>query len=141
MFRTILETRAHGATATAAALLRVVTGFFFIGAGIGKFVEHAHEVEEFERFGFSSPDTIVYLIGVVEIGGGLLLVLGLLTRLAALMLAGNMVGAISTAGVKVGGAFHLGVAPTLLLIMLFLVWAGSGPAALDNRLVERLPDG
>ncbi len=52
-----------------------------------------------------------------------------------------MVGAISTAGVKVGGAFHLGVAPTLLAIMLFLVWAGSGPAALDQRLLERFPDG
>ena len=45
-----------------------------------------------------------------------------------------MVGAIATAGVMDGGSFHLGVAPAMLVAMLFLLWAGSGVLAVDNRL-------
>jgi putative oxidoreductase len=47
-----------------------------------------------------------------------------------------MVGAIATAGVVVGGPIHLGLAPALLVAMLYLLWAGSGPAAIDRRLVN-----
>ena len=70
----------------------------------------------------------------MELLGGFLLVVGLFTRLAALILAVNMVGAIATAGRVDGGSFHLGVAPTLLVAMLFLVWAGSGALAVDPKL-------
>ena len=70
--------------------------------------------------------------GALELVGGLLLVVGLLTRPAALLLAVNMVGAIATAGRVDGGTFHLGVAPTMLVAMLFLVWAGCGRLALDR---------
>jgi putative oxidoreductase len=66
------------------------------------------------------------------------LVLGLLTRLAALFLAGDMIGAISTAGRVEGGSFNLGIAPTLFVAMLFLLWAGPGLLAFDNRLVTRM---
>ena len=44
-----------------------------------------------------------------------MLVLGLLTRLAAAALAVNMAGAVLTAGITVGGPIHLGVAPALLV--------------------------
>ena len=54
---------------------------------------------------------------------------GLLTRPAAAVLAVNLVGAIATAGRVDGGSFHLGVGPTLLVAMLFLVWAGPGVLA------------
>ncbi|MET7770290.1 hypothetical protein [Nocardia sp. NPDC005366] len=50
----------------------------------------------------------------------------------------SMTGAIATAGVRVGGPFHLGVAPTLLLTMLFLLCNGAGSAALDARVAARL---
>ena len=82
------------------------------------------------------PNITVYVVGVVELIGGLLLVVGLFTRLAALLLAVNMVGAIATAGRVDGGSFHLGVAPTLLVAMLFLLWAGSGMLALDGKLTS-----
>jgi putative oxidoreductase len=65
---------------------------------------------------------------------GALLVVGLLTRPAALLLAFNLVGAIATAGRVDGGPFHLGVAPAMLVAMLYLVWAGGGRLALDRTL-------
>jgi len=45
-----------------------------------------------------------------------------------------MVGAIAAAGPVEGGAINLGLAPALLLAMLFLVWTGAGRFALDERL-------
>jgi putative oxidoreductase len=65
-------------------------------------------------------------------------VLGLFTRLAALLLAGDMIGAIATAGRVDGGSFHLGVAPALLAAMLFLLWVGPGLFAFDRRILPRV---
>jgi putative oxidoreductase len=79
-----------------------------------------------------------YLVGALELLGGLLLVVGLFTRPAAVLLALNLVGAIATAGRVDGGTFHLGVAPAMLVAMLFLVWAGSGRLALDRAMRVRL---
>ena len=62
-----------------------------------------------------------------------LLVIGLFTRPAALLLAINLVGAIATAGRVDGGTFHLGVGPAMLVAMLYLVWAGCGRLALDRK--------
>ena len=71
----------------------MVGGAIFVVFGAGKFVNHASEVDSFKDYGLPSPGAFVYAIGVIELVGGLLLVLGLLTRLAALVLAGDMVGA------------------------------------------------
>ncbi|HEY8866511.1 MAG TPA: DoxX family protein [Solirubrobacteraceae bacterium] len=116
--------------------LRLAAGGTFAVFGIGKFVQHTTEVASFHDFGFSSAGALVYAIGVVEIGGGVLLLAGLATRVAALALAGNMVGAIATAGVKVGGPIHLGFAPALLIAMLFIVWAGPDSRSLDARMLR-----
>ena len=67
----------------------------------------------------------------------MLLVVGLLTRPAAAVLAANLVGAIATAGRVDGGTFHLGVGPAMLVVMLFLVWAGAGRLALDEQVRSR----
>ena len=83
------------------------------------------------------PDISVYAVGTVELLCGLLLVVGLLTRPAAALLALTMIGAISTAGRVDGGSFHLGVAPALLAVMLLLVWLGSGRPAVDAILDRR----
>ena len=118
------------------AAIRVVTGVLFITFSAGKFVDHTHELADFEHYGVPLADIAVYLVGIVELLGGILLVVGLFTRLAALILAANMVGAIATAGRVDGGSFNLGVAPTLLVAMLFLLWAGSGAFALDAKLAK-----
>lgn len=120
--------------------LRLVAGGTFIGFGIGKFTHHAAEAAAFDRYGLPSPSAFAYVVGVVEIGGGALLIAGLATRLAALVLAGNMVGAISTGGRVEGGPIHLGLAPALLVVMLLLVWAGPGRWSVDHvRARRRVP--
>jgi uncharacterized membrane protein YphA (DoxX/SURF4 family) len=81
-----------------------------------------------------APDAAVYGVGVVELLCGLLLIVGLMTRPAAAALALTLVGAIATAGRVEGGSFNLGVAPTLLVAMVVLLWAGSGRLALDAVL-------
>ena len=101
-------------------------------------MRHEEEAAAFDRYGLPWPDAFTYAIGLVELGGGILLLLGLFTRPAALMLAGNMVGAISTGGRVDGGPVHLGLAPALLVTMLVLVWLGAGRFSLDARLLSRL---
>ena len=133
-----LGSRFGGHAAAATTGVRIATGVFFIAVSLSKFTDHSNEAADFHRYGVPIPGAAVYVVGIVELMGGIALVLGVLTRLAALLLAGDMIGAISTAGRVEGGSFHLGVAPTLLLAMLFLLWAGPGSAALDRRLLARL---
>jgi putative oxidoreductase len=134
----IFGARTHGAGAWATAVVRVVTGVLFVTFSLGKFVDHAQESTDFDRYGVPAPEVATYLVGTLELLGGILLVIGLLTRPAAALLALNLVGAIATAGRVDGGSFHLGVAPTMLVAMLFLVWAGSGCLAVDRTLRQRV---
>ncbi len=133
-----LTSRMRGPAAVATTAVRIVTGVFFISVSISKFTEHSKEVADFKRYGVPIPEVAVYVVGAVELIGGIALTLGLLTRLAALFLAADMIGAISTAGRVEGGSFNLGVAPTLLAAMLFLLWAGPGLLTLDHRLLTRM---
>lgn len=126
--------RTHGAAAWITTVFRVVTGFLFITFSLGKFFDHTKESADFDHYGIPAPEVATYLVGTLELVCGALLVVGLLTRPAALLLALNLVGAISTAGRVDGGTFHLGVGPALLLAMLYLVWAGCGRLALDRKL-------
>lgn len=121
-----------------AALLRTGSGAIFIGFGLGKFMHHARETHSFAKYGLPSPGVFASAIGVLELSLGLLLVAGLAARLAAVMLAGDMVGAIVTAGRVEGGAINLGLAPALLVVMLFLTWSGAGRWSVDARLRGRL---
>lgn len=130
----VLGGRVDGRAAAVTAGIRVFVGLVFVFFGAAKFVITEFEVSEFVKFGFPDSAVIVYLVGLLEVGAGLMLLLGLGTRLASLGLAVVMAGAILTAGLTVGGPFHLGVAPVLLSANLYLLWAGSGSYALDRRL-------
>lgn len=138
MYKPLFASRVTGRAAVAVSVVRVVVGAFFILVSIPKFpfsgAIHDYEVSEFIRFGFPPNETIVILVGIAEFVAGVMLVLGIGTRVAATGLAIIMIGAISTAGVRVGGWFHLGVAPTMLAVMLVLLYLGSGAAALDRKL-------
>jgi putative oxidoreductase len=138
-FERLARNRFDGAAAWATTAVRVVTGALFVLFSLGKFVDHMKEAEDFDRYGVPVPEVATYLVGTLELVCGALLVIGLLTRPAALLLAANLVGAIATAGRVEGGSFHLGVGPAMLLAMLFLVWAGPGRLALDHRLTAHTP--
>ena len=114
--------------------VRLAAGIVFFVFGVAKFTSHRSEVDSFESYGLPAPEAFTYAIGVIEVVGGLLLVLGLATRLAALILAGDMVGAIVVSGIGEGEAISLTLAPALLVAMVYLLWAGPGPHALDHRI-------
>lgn len=135
----VLRTRYEsGAAAILVAMIRIVAGVVFVSVSTGKFADHAAEAVDFDRYGVPIPDIAVYAVGTVELVCGLLLVAGLLTRPAAFVLALTMIGAIATAGRVEGGSFNLGVAPTLLAVMIGLLWVGSGRPAVDATLERRL---
>lgn len=123
-----------GGRATGALAARVAAGTVFVVFGIGKFVNHAAEVDSFRDYGLPSPDAFVYAIGVIEVVGGLMLIAGLGTRLAALVLAGDMVGAIVVSGFGEAEIISLTLAPAQLGAMLYLLWVGPGRGAVDQRL-------
>jgi putative oxidoreductase len=134
LIRPIVAPRVSGPGAWAVAAARVAAGAVFIAVSFGKFVRHEAEVAALERYGIPLADAATYLVGILEMAGGLALLLGVGTRLAAVALAGNMAVAIATAGRIEGGPVHLGLAPALLAVMLTLIWAGAGRLSVDERL-------
>lgn len=120
-----------GGIASGALAARLVAGLVFVSFGIGKFTHHADEVASFDDYGLPSPDATVYAIGVLEIVGGGMLVLGLGTRIAAFLLACNMATAIVVSGIALGEWVSLTIAPLQFVLCLFLLRAGPGRRALD----------
>jgi len=110
--------------------LRLLSGGVFVVFGIGKFVNHASELASFKSYGLPAPDAFVIVIGVIELVGGLLLIIGVLTRPAALVLAGDMIGAIVVSGIAKGEIISLTLAPAALVAMLVLLWTGPGATSL-----------
>jgi putative oxidoreductase len=67
---------------TAYAALRIVFGFLFACHGVGKF---------FGLFGQARPDDVLQWTGAgIELVGGVLIMLGLMTQLAAFISSGEM---------------------------------------------------
>jgi putative oxidoreductase len=93
-------------------------------------------VASFRTYGLPGPDAFVYAIGGVELVGGLLLVVGLATRIAALLLAGDMFAAIIVSGIGQGEVISLTLAVAQLAGMLWILWMGPGRLALDHRLLD-----
>jgi putative oxidoreductase len=83
----VLKTNAPAAT----VLVRVVVGWVFLSEGILKFLlPEALGAGRFARIGIPAPEIMGPFVGVVEIVGGALLILGLFTRLAAVPLLINI---------------------------------------------------
>lgn len=72
-------------------LVRIFAGLVFIGEGILKFIYPSLGVILFAQIGFPFPDVIAGSIGILEIVGGLFLILGLFNNLFALIFAIEMV--------------------------------------------------
>lgn len=68
-------------------LIRMIVGGVFLSEGIQKFLYPAEQgVGRFIRIGIPHPEVMAPFVGGVEIVAGALLILGLLTRLAAIPL-------------------------------------------------------
>jgi uncharacterized membrane protein YphA (DoxX/SURF4 family) len=132
-------------TTPAAALIRLMVGAVFFSEGAQKFLfPDALGVGRFTKIGIPAPHFFAPFVGSVEIVCGALLILGLLTRLAAIPLLINISVAILTTKIpmlsKSGLWATLHEARTdycMLLGLLFLLVAGSGAFSLDNLILRR----
>ena len=113
--------------------LRVLSGVVFVAFGLGKFVSHSSELASFKSYGVPVPGLFVIAIGVIELVGGGLLISGRLLKPTALVLAGDMVGAIVVSGAAKGEIISLTLAPALLVAMIVLLWAACGRTPLPER--------
>lgn len=111
-------------------VLRLLSGGVFVVFGIGKFVNHASELASFKSYGLPAPEIFVVVIGLVELVGGVLVIIGVFTRAAALVLAADMIGAILVSGIAKGEIVSLTLAPAELVAMLVLLWTGPGATSL-----------
>jgi putative oxidoreductase len=140
----LLNTGAPAAT----LVVQLLAGLVFFAEGIKKFVFPADwGVGRIEKIGIIYPGLIAPFVGVVEIVCGLLLILGLLTRLAALLLLIDISVAILTTKVPI--LMHKGFWPaeaearadySMFMSSLFLLIVGAGAVSLDAWWVRKRND-
>ncbi|HEX6881433.1 MAG TPA: DoxX family protein [Terriglobales bacterium] len=120
------------------AIIRIITGVVFFAHGYQKLIVWGigGVTGGFTQIGIPAPHLSAYLATFAEFFGGIALLLGLGTRLAAIPVAFTMVVAILQVHLK-GGFF----APqgfeyplTLLAANIAMIVAGGGAFALDNVL-------
>lgn len=139
--REILTSRAPRAT----ILVRLIVGAVFLSEGIQKFLfPQALGVGRFTKIGIPAPQTMAPFVGGVEIVCGGLVLLGLLTRLAAIPLIIDISIAIISTKLPMlraqgfwAMAHEARVDWSMLLGSLFLLFVGAGPWSIDGRITRR----
>lgn len=122
----------------ALAVLRIMTALLFIEHGTQKLFG-------FPPMPMPAPEgmsTLMLIAGLLEFVGGLLILVGFLTRPAAFVLAGQMAVAYFMGHAPAGffPATNMGDAAILFcFVFLYLVAAGPGAWSIDNAGAERRP--
>jgi putative oxidoreductase len=123
--------------------IRVAVGLIFLTQGILKYLDPHMGVLRFARIGFPMPDFTAHFVGAFEIICGILVLIGLLTRLASIPLLIVILTAIATT--KIPELFHpnqgfwfmVSDARTdfaMTMSLLFLISVGGGAWSLDARI-------
>ena len=127
-------------TARALSLLRLVTAYLYLQHGTAKLL-HVPHVAMFDQLRALSLDGFA---GVLEIVGGLLMLLGLFTRPVAFILSGEMAVAYFSVHARQGHFFMPVLnggeeAVLYCFIFLFLATSGGGPWSVDALLARKRP--
>jgi len=125
-------------------LIRVMIGVVFLIAGTQKFIFPGEMGPgRFEQMGYAYPAFTAYTVGFFEFGGGVLILLGLATRLASVPIAVIMAVAIITTKIPLlndglwdflhGSRLDF----SMLMGALFLIWSGADRFSVDAKLGRR----
>lgn len=121
---------------------RIIVGLVFLSEGIQKFLyPEIVGVGRFEKIGFENPEFRAYLVAGFEVVGGLLILVGLLTRLAAIPLLTIMATALISTKIPIllneGFWFMAHAARTdfaMTMLLVFLLIYGAGKWSVDHYL-------
>ncbi|TAN23844.1 MAG: DoxX family protein [Acidobacteria bacterium] len=114
-------------------LLRLTTGVVFLYHGLAKVNDFHQWTQNFTHMGF--PGGVAYFIGPLEVVGGILLILGLFSRVFGLLLAGEMLTALLKVHLPATKITNVpGLNPPMMLsAMAFVIFCyGGGPVSLDR---------
>lgn len=132
----------HALVTATQIMLRVVIGFLFAAHGWQKYFQYTLDgtVAAFGQMGVPAPTLVAPVVATLEIVGGIALILGVLARIFAALLALNMLGAMflvhAPAGVFVdAGGFELVLA--LAVGALAIALLGPGRISVDRFLLAR----
>ncbi len=123
--------------------IRLSVGLIFFTQGILKFTDPHWGVLRFTKIGFPIPDFTAHFVGTFEILCGLLLTVGLITRLASVPLLIINLTAIATTKIpellqpEQGFWFMVSDARTdfaMAMGILYLLIVGAGPWSFDARV-------
>jgi putative oxidoreductase len=119
-------------------LIRLVVGLAFAGHGAQKLFGwfggggRQGTAGFFAALGYRAPATLAIVVGLFELGGGLLLACGLLTPLAALVLSTVMLNAIVTVQWQKGFLGGWELDSTFMAVAIGVTIAGPGRISLDH---------
>ena len=120
-------------------LLRIVSGYAFVLHATAKFWEFPMSMTGGN--GSVELTSLMGIGGVIELVFGILLTLGLFTRVSAFLLSGQVAVAYFMFHAPKGFFFPLmnGGEPTILycFIFLYFVFAGARAFALDNKIAKK----
>ncbi len=122
----------------ALTLLRLSAGIIMAGHGWLKLQDLNNTIQQFAGMGIPKP--AVYLAIAGELGGGLGLIFGLLTPIAAFGVFCTMAVAILKVHLKNGlfakdGGFEYPL--TMAMVALFFIFHGAGPISLDALFCKK----
>ncbi len=129
-------------TTTAVTILRVTLGFLFAAHGWQKFNEWtiAGTQASFAKMGVPAAEIAAPAVAVLELGGGIALILGVLTRIVALLLTLDMLGALFLVHASAGVFAATGGYELVLLLAaaaLAMALTGAGRISVDRALFGR----
>jgi putative oxidoreductase len=119
--------------------LRIGLGTLFIAHGWPKLSNLAGNIALWQSLHLPLPAALAPVQAVIEFFGGILLLCGLLTRLAGVLLAADVLGAILVVDVHTGTI--IGLEWLALWVSLALVGSGAGSWSLDEFLRKRRTPG
>jgi putative oxidoreductase len=115
--------------------IRIMAGIVFIAHGMPKFYDVSGGYDFFQSI--SLPSELFLSIALLEVIGGLAILLGVLTRIASLLFIIEMTGAIVFAKLSKGFVGGYEFELLLISICIALVLVGPGMVSIENYILKR----